>query len=915
MNSSKSNVQYFVIFSIYMLLPIFTISAQNNISSQTLNSTYSITLNIDKAKINNRTTEIIYKTVPQDVKFIKLRKEIIERVSDDSEDDPDIVYHIKVPVSGKYRIFTHVERDEDIKPGAKVETRFAKLQIDNQRITRRIVSDLYEYSYHDLGLFDLRKEQDLKIWLPKAISFESIKIEQYVAERVPDGVVNYIPAIVPPIERPRLWVNKDNLSVVKERLTKGENLLVWQKVQDKAKEPFPFKFDIRKEIFHNDGLEDAVVIKAFYYLITKDRTIGAEAVRLIVDYLSVLEFGNVRSGDITREIGKAIYTAALTYDWCYDILKDKDRQYIYSKMMNLASYMEIGWPPFKESVVSGHASEAQVNRDLFAMSIAVYDEDPEPYRYISYLILEDLLPMKAFEYQSQRHSQGFDYGAYRHGWAMHAVWMFYRMAGYRIFDENITNLRNYWLYMRLPNGLRLSDGDGFAKPHKAYSETILLDYAYSNDPILKAEFERRGGLDRIKENPILFLLLNDPDLKPDPDLNSLPLSTDFGPVVGGMIARTGWNMDEDSNDVIAEIKGGGYHFGNHQHCDAGAIQLYYHGQQICDLGIYYYYGSPYDFNFNKRSVSHSMMLVKDPDEKLEPRTKINDGGTRFNQKTPKTPLEVQTNPWFDNGTVLSADFEAQTLKPSYSYFKVDLTAAYSSKISNYTRSFCFLNLSRVDVPAAIILADDLIASKHDIEKYWKINTFNKPMPSDSNIILHNRVNNIVGKTYVNMLLPSFGDLNMEISSLRDSSSVLGPQYQVRSGLPEANGYQIIAYPKKKAKHNRFLTVFQMASDGTNPLPVDFRKDDNKYILSIEDRIVCMSAGYEQIQGQFTLSVEQDATFRILLTDLKPGFWNIYDKERRTYSNFKVEPNKNTIFFHGRKGDYLISPGRTYELNK
>ena len=68
-----------------------------------------------------------------------------------------------------------------------------------------------------------------------------------------------------------------------------------------------------------------------------------------------------------------------------------------------------------------------------------------------------------------------------------------------------------------------------------------------------------------------------------------------------MIARTDWNIDSNiNNTVVAEIKGGGYHFGNHQHADVGAIQLYYRGLQVADLGQYGFYGTPYDMNFNKR---------------------------------------------------------------------------------------------------------------------------------------------------------------------------------------------------------------------------------------------------------------------------------------------------------------------------
>src|SRR5690606_28503276 len=118
---------------------------------------------------------------------------------------------------------------------------------------------------------------------------------------------------------------------------------------------------------------------------------------------------------ISREIGRAIYTGALVYDWCYPLLEQGEKELLRKHMMRLARDMEIGWPPFYgvESIVNGHGNEAQICRDLLAMSIAIYDEDPLPYRYTSYTVLEQLLPMRAFEYQSPRHNQGVDYGAYR----------------------------------------------------------------------------------------------------------------------------------------------------------------------------------------------------------------------------------------------------------------------------------------------------------------------------------------------------------------------------------------------------------------------------------------------------------------------------------------------------------------------
>ena len=247
--------------------------------------------------------------------------------------------------------------------------------------------------------------------------------------------------------------------------------------------------------------------------------------------------------------------------------------------MRLADDMEIGWPPFRQTIVNGHGNEAQVNRDLLCMAIALYDEDPVPYRYCAYRVLEELVPMRRFEYQSPRHNQGISYGPYRYSWDLHAAWLFRRMTGKPVFDENIGEVYKFWLYTRLPIGQMLRDGDGFSDGHQVnLGLTPLLAYAYTRDPVIKGDFVRQG----FRADPLMILLLNDPELPAQKSLDSLPLTLDFGPILGSMVARTGWNLGRNLADVVVEMKGGGYHFGNHQHSDAGSFQIYYRGLQAVD---------------------------------------------------------------------------------------------------------------------------------------------------------------------------------------------------------------------------------------------------------------------------------------------------------------------------------------------
>ncbi|HEY0770442.1 MAG TPA: hypothetical protein VGD31_08900, partial [Sphingobacteriaceae bacterium] len=349
--------------------------------------------------------------------------------------------------------------------------------------------------------------------------------------------------------------------------------------------------------------------------------------------------------------------------------------------------------------------------------------------------------------------------------------------------------------------------------------------------------------------------------------------------------------------------------------DAGALQIYHHGIQVGDIGLYLSYGSPYDYNFNKRSISHSMMLARDPNEKLLFRAKVVDGGTRFNQRFPLTPKETTSDPWFNNGNVLSADFGPSPLKPAFSYFKADLTGAYSTKMSSYTRGFCFLNLHREDVPAAIILTDDMTTSKSGFQKFWQINTLNEPAVSGSDIVLQNELNGLVGKTHVNMLVPSAEDRRTGILSGKDANSTFGEQYDVISQKPEANAFRIMISPKKAAAHDRFLTVFQMTSGNSTPLPLSFNEINGRYQIILADRIVSMSSGTGLIQSSFTIDVPTDSVYQVSLMGMKPGFWNVKSSDQAVNFNRDVVPGKNTLFFEARGGKYTITPGRSYEASE
>lgn len=872
----------------------------------------TVLLEAEQAAVSSIRAEVTAVPGAKSRQGVGLAPGIDEKNSLEHDSPPDVAFTIQAEQPGRFLLRTYADVDEHglelmRKARSKHQSMFLKMQIDDQRPTRRVVYVPWaqpKISRQTLGKFMLSGGvQQLKIWLPRGVRLDAVDVTTYRPPRVPEAVVNYQPAVLPPKVHPRLWVTPDTLPQIKANLAHPEHVAHWEEVRKQALAPFVFTFAPARELTYNKQLENAAAVKAFYYLMTGERQVGREAVQLMLDYLPRVEYGNVL--DITREIGAAIYAAAKVYDWCYDIISGPERQVLYQHLMRLADDMECGWPPFLQSIVNGHGNEMQINRDLLSLAIAVSDEDPLPYRYCAWKVLEELVPMRRFEYESPRHNQGISYAAFRFGCEMHAAWLFKRMSGREVFHPNIKNVPLYWLYTRLPDGSMIRDGDcgAFSGYWKA-PQTFLLCYAYSGSRLVKGEFLRQGGL---TGDPVLFLLVNDPAVVPDDNLWHLPLTMDFGPILGGMIARTGWNSGLAAGDVVAEIKGGGYHFGNHQHADAGAFQIYCRGLLAAKLSQYQFYGTAFDLNFSKRSIAQSMMLAVDPEETFL-RTEANDGGVRFVQAHPRTPEQARTDPMFNNGRVVACSFGPSTYWPLFSYYAANLAGAYSAKVSDYQRQFCFLNLSADGYPAVIIVLDDMTTSNPAFRKYWQINTLLPPTVTAGGVRLHSQAFGLASALDVNMVLPGPAARAVEVLSGEKAFNVFGRQYAPPNpASPEGRGHRVMFSPRQARGNDVFLTVLQVLDGAVEPQPCVTGATEVSYTVSLAGRLVSLAKGTGLIGRPFSLPVEQAGTL-VLCAGLAPGLWEVRPAAGRAFA-CQVRAGANTLFFQApQAGEYRFAPG-------
>lgn len=871
----------------------------------------SMNLEAEEARLHPGRVEIVEQSTFPSNRGVSLRPGVTTNVGA-PETQPDLVFNVRAPRAGRYWIHTHAATDAKgteamRRATGKTASLRLMISVDDSRPTKRVVFVPWSEPgscRQATGKFDFGgQQQQIRVWLPEGVRLDCLQISPYTPPKVPPAVAACRPAIVPPASRPRIWVNEQSLPQVRANLDKRENAPLWAQVKRRAARSFEFKIHPGAEVGYDAALETAAVTKAFVHLMTGDKARGRAAVTLMRDYLAAVQFDNLL--DVTREIGRAIYSGALVYDWCYDVMTPEDRESIRKSLMRLADDMEIGWPPFLQTIINGHGNEAQLNRDLLSMAIAIYDEDPVPYRYCAYRILEELVPMRNFEYQSPRHNQGVSYGPYRFAWDLHAAWLLRRMAGKPVFDPNIGDVYKFWLYMRLPTGQMLRDGDGFSDGRQVnLGLTPLLVYAYTGDRIVKGDFLRQNGM---AGDPIPVLLLNDPDLAPESSLASLPLTLDFGPILGSMVARTGWNLGPNPSDVVVEMKGGGYHFGNHQHSDAGSFQIYYRGLQAVDLGQYHFYGTPYDMGFCKRSVSHSMMLALDPGERF-PGTAANDGGTRFVRSCPTTPQQATTERTFANGRRISSSFGPSLQQPLFSYFCVDLKSAYSNKIQEYVRTFCFLNMENHQTPAALIVLDNMTTAKPGFKKYWQVNTLNPPEKTADGMILRNSDLGLSGRVSVRMLRPKAEEREIEILSGAAVHTVFGQRFTPPApSKPEANGHRIMFSPKTPQASDVFLTVMLMSDEKAPELPVALAETPATFVLALADRIVVLSKTGRLIEQPFSLGVPAGRNYQVLLAGLAPGNWTVRGRDGKLRFNVRAEADKNTAVAVAPGGSYTVRP--------
>ncbi len=733
--------------------------------------------------------------------------------------------------------------------------------------------------------------------------------------------VNGVNMPIPPKVHPRLCLRSEDIPDVKNRMSDPELKKVWSELQkmreDWKAEELPANKDFRFYFKHR-GAPNRAQLDALNYLVSKNSQLGRSAITVMLDTLERAKFPKI--GDVSRPIGLMMFSGAMVYDWCYDLLTPSEKQRYINAFLKLAKQLECGYPPIHDSSVTGHGSEWMINRDMLSAGIAIYDEFPEMYNLTAARFFGEMVPARNWFYPGHNYHQGSSYLNVRFSNDLIALWLFSRMGAGNVFDPSQQYVLYDELYRRRPDGQVLPAGD--VTPYSAngadYALPSLFASSYYKDPYLNFIFKSKPSIeDHCK---ILEFLWRDTKLNTrTPD--DLPLTRYSGSPFGWMIARTGWGAES----VIAEMKVNEYNFSNHQHLDAGSFQIYYKGPLAIDAGVYQGsaggYNSPHSKNFFKRTIAHNSLLVYDPQELFpcsgyggEDKTNVadNDGGQRFPGENWGTVVNLDQllNTNYQTGKVLAHGFGPEMQTPDYTYLKGDITKAYSSKVKEVKRSFVFLNLKDAKVPAALIVFDKVVSSNPQFKKFWLLHSIEEPQISGNQVTIKRTKDGDRGMLVNTTLLPERSNADIQsVGGPGKESWVFGKNYpNVAPGdtRNERGAWRIEISPKKATGENYYLNVMQVADNDQKTLNKVIRLEDANIIgIQISDRVVTFSKNFEPLNSPFTLTINGKGKMKITITDLLAGKWKVMKNGKTVLSSALVRAEDGVLYFEGTAGKYTF----------
>ncbi|MBR5518132.1 MAG: heparinase II/III family protein [Clostridia bacterium] len=764
-----------------------------------------------------------------------------------------------------------------------------------------------------------------------------------------------LPSYLPPDEHPRLLFRKKDIERIKANLTHPQNIAEYNALQNDATyqtdgKQSQLKYGGASNINQNIGL--AIEANAFLYQITGDEAYGHKAIKMAKNFIESLMIDRKNASSTGRTGMNAVWTTALCYDWCYDLLTEEDKEHLAYYMLLQSSYSEPGYPSIyygvdygkdtiSHSEVNGHILEFQLICGQFAASVAMYDEYPDVYNVAAGRILQYIVPAVNIFNRSATFTEGSAYGIYRYYFEVVNNYMFKAMGHENVYDdEGLSVLGN--IYCRQPDGENLQWGDNGNYASTGYITMNHGVYFYLGNmlenPWYKAEYLRSKKTEQKSEanisgalSPAIFLIVNNVDVPADRSFRSYPLTMFTGPESGMMFARTSWDEGYNANTVACLLNLKTRYLFGHEHEDAGHFSIYYKGLLTLDSGIYegtaftdskgnsvtsVGYGSKHHIAYTRQTIAHNSLLIKDPNEKpddieLKHFTEV-DGGQKMvvNRWAAKVPSDL----WNEKttiGEILSYNWGPDPLEPAYSYMKGDITDAYSEKVENVQRSFMFFNFKDEKYPAALIVFDNVCSSLPTFKKTWLLHSEEEPVIDGNTVTIIRDTLDYDGKLINTTLMPTNGFTIEKIGGPGYEFYVEGTNYEMKpkSNSAEVGNWRIEISPKKAEKQSYFLNVMQIGdnNEDISDLKAELVEDTEIYAAAqINNHVAYFKKDGKTSKKDLTINPGKcDGERFIVVTGLAEGKWSVYDADNKLVTTEYAYDGRDSISFTAKGEKFTL----------
>lgn len=566
-------------------------------------------------------------------------------------------------------------------------------------------------------------------------------------------------------------------------------------------------FDGRKGLhnYRKDYLE-FIQIKALGHLVEGHDLYGYQAVHCMKQYLRTLDIQYI-SSNMEREYGNVMFTAALVYDWCYDIMSAEDKAQLRAGIQNKTakgtcgypSYtstthykwkMSVGYPPCSSTnvgAVSGHGSERQVLRDYLSVAIAFYGDNNSWWNYIGKLVYSEYVPVRNHYFQSGISQQGIGvYVSGRHIADMYSAWMLKTATGSQPYPNISKTIRNFLGYECAPGKL-FSDGDGTFSQQNNYefrALSYISAYMFADAPMLAQardmEPTKAFTSDTIELTSAMYVALTGmSDIKPAANkYEGMELIQYNGSPVGQYVTHEAWN-DASSANVFMKIKE--LSSANHEHADAGNFMIYYKGMLTADAGVYSNYGSDHTRYYHQATVSHNSLLIDNGSQNSgssDKKIKYYSGGQIW-------PSEISAKSGVLNTWLNSADhqtgkvignshgyYDTAKTKPKYAYIGGNITGAYPSSTVDFVgRRMLVVYTGDEKVPMAFFVYDTITSDSTTYKKTFLLHTATEPTVSGKTVSVENGNGKLVLNCLSNATISKVGGRTLGTDGkLNDSAS-------------------------------------------------------------------------------------------------------------------------------------------------